>query len=94
MLHLKVERSEKSGGIGEEDEENRREIGREQLIDDPPLENYLHLDPFLGILLLLILQRPLADDVHCQRCLFLHHHLKRDVGKIKISLVRLIFNSL
>ena len=77
MLHLKVERSEEGGGIGDEDEENRREIGGEQLVDDPLLENDPHLDPFLGALLVLILQRPLGDDVHCQRCTFLHHHLPK-----------------
>ena len=40
---LKVERFEKGGGIGDEEQEEGGEVGGQQLVDQPPLEHYLHL---------------------------------------------------
>ena len=40
---LKVERFEKGGGVGDEEQEEGGEVGGQQLIDQATLEHYLHL---------------------------------------------------
>jgi len=40
---LKVERFEECGGVGHQQQEEGGEVGGQQLVGQPPLEHYLHL---------------------------------------------------
>ena len=40
---LKVERFKKCGGVGHQQQEEGGEVGGQQLVGQPPLEHYLHL---------------------------------------------------
>ena len=40
---LEVERFEECGGVGHQQQEEGGEVGGQQLIGQPPLEHYLHL---------------------------------------------------
>ena len=43
---LKVESLEFSGGVGNKEEEEGGKVGGQQLIDNPSLESYFHLQTF------------------------------------------------
>ena len=43
---LEVERFEECGRVGDEQQEEGGEVGGQQLVDETPLEHYLHLQAF------------------------------------------------
>ena len=52
-------------------------VGRQQLVDDSPLECYLHFNPFIRIAGIFILDAVGGDFVHYRLLLRLHDDLAR-----------------